>query len=181
MPQYHKVESRAQLAEILQIREARLDTSPSPKRARFSKMVRSSSMNNLTGKRGDNHDKDHQSSPTPSLNGLEEYRSTESSVKESLSLIPYQSTKQILDAAAESVRQLAASLPSNDEDQLGRSSPNGSNPSKPFNFDLYDPKVEFSPGLWLKTLGLLPLERPLRVHKNIPTNHTKLKRFQQVC
>ena len=174
------LESRAQFAEILQIREARLDTSPSPKRAKFSKMVRSSSMNNLTEKRGDNHDKDHRSSPTLSLNGQKEYRSTESSVKESLSTISYQSTKQILDAAAELVRQLSASLPSDDEAQFGRSSPNGFSPSKPFNFDVYDPKVDFSPGLWLKTLGLLPLERPLRDHRNIATNHTRLKQYQQV-
>ena len=144
-------------------------------------VVKSSSMTNLTDIQQENLERDHQSSPSPADNWLEEFQSMERSVKKPPPLIPYQTPKQSLDAAADSLKRFAASLPSNDEeDQLGQISPNEFKASEPFNFDEYDPKHDCSPGLWFKTLGVLPLDRPNGMHKKIATNHTRLKRFQQV-
>ena len=192
MPQYHKLEARAQLEELKEIREAKQDIGPFPpeKRARFSKMVvKSSSMTNLTDIQQENLERDHHSSPSPADDWLDEFQPMERSVKKPPSLIPYQipncqsyqTRKQSLNAAAESVKRIAASLSSNDEEgHLGQFSPNESRPSEPFNFEDYDPKHDCSSGLWLKTLGVLPFDRPNGMHKKIASNHTRLKRFQQV-
>ena len=177
IPPYHKKEARSQFKEI---REARQDIDPPPpeKKARLSKMVRYSSMtNHLADKQQEKHKRDYQSSPLRAHDWMEDYHSMERSVEEPPSLISYQARKKSLDAASDSVKELAASLSSNDEEEnrLWEVNPNESNVSEPFEFEDYEPRHDCSPGLWNRTLGVNPEGRAHRLHKKIPSNQTRLR------
>ena len=126
--------------------------------------------------------RDSHLSPWEDHDWLEDYDSMERSVEEPPSLIPYQNRKKSLDAASASVKALAASLSSNDgrEERLCEANPFEVNVPEALEYENYQPGDECSPGFWNRILGVNPEGGANNMHKKIPSNHSRLKQFQEV-
>jgi len=107
-----------------------------------------------------------QFNPSRDQEGIGKHHSMESIP----SLIPDKTRKPSWDVASDSVKQIAKQ-----EEYRPRQARRTD-----FNFETYEPKRDVSPGLWLKTLGVQPLDRPEGMHKRIPTNLSRLRDYQKV-
>jgi len=124
-------------------------------------------MTNLADGLQENHERNDQLSPSRAQEWIGKHHSMESIP----SPIPDKTRKPSWDVASDSVKQIAKH-----EEYRPRQARRTD-----FNFEAYKPKRDCSPGLWWKTLGVLPLDRTDRMHKRIATNHSRLKEYQKVC
>ena len=109
------------------------------------------------------------------------------SVKEPPPLFPYQPRKKSLDAGSDSLKAHAgsvsvSSVSSDDgkEELLYRVDPNEVDVLKALEQEANGAGDECSHGFWTRILGVNPEGRQLRMHKKIPSNHSRLRHFQKV-